>query len=206
MDEARLGAIDHCYFCGKPNTKVSKLIAGPGVAICDGCVTEAWFTLIKGYGPSMQIAPGKTGSRCSFCSLERTPQATRKGARICSDCIELCKRIIGQGSPPKTEPTSGERTCSFCARPQEAASKLVAGPGVHICNFCVIDAVAVVEQGATTNHVSAEALEDETDDDEACSFCGKPVAEVASVAYGPRVRICDECLDLCVEITAEEPV
>jgi hypothetical protein len=27
-----------CSFCGKPHTDVAKLIAGPGVYICDGCV------------------------------------------------------------------------------------------------------------------------------------------------------------------------
>jgi len=28
-----------CSFCGKPHTGVAKLVAGPGVYICDGCVT-----------------------------------------------------------------------------------------------------------------------------------------------------------------------
>jgi hypothetical protein len=27
-----------CSFCGKPNTQVAKLVAGPGVYICDECV------------------------------------------------------------------------------------------------------------------------------------------------------------------------
>jgi hypothetical protein len=27
-----------CSFCGKPHTDVGKLVAGPGVYICDGCV------------------------------------------------------------------------------------------------------------------------------------------------------------------------
>jgi hypothetical protein len=27
-----------CSFCGKPNTDVERLVAGPGVYICDGCV------------------------------------------------------------------------------------------------------------------------------------------------------------------------
>lgn len=31
-------AIALCSFCLKPNTEVSKLIAGPGVFICDECV------------------------------------------------------------------------------------------------------------------------------------------------------------------------
>ncbi|WP_153348968.1 ClpX C4-type zinc finger protein [Nocardia aurantia] len=28
----------HCSFCGKPHTTVAKLVAGPGVYICDECV------------------------------------------------------------------------------------------------------------------------------------------------------------------------
>lgn len=28
-----------CSFCGKPNTQVAKLVAGPGVYICDECVS-----------------------------------------------------------------------------------------------------------------------------------------------------------------------
>lgn len=32
-------ATTNCSFCGKPNTEVKKIIAGPGVKICDQCVT-----------------------------------------------------------------------------------------------------------------------------------------------------------------------
>ena len=28
----------HCSFCGKDNTRVNRLVAGPGVYICDECV------------------------------------------------------------------------------------------------------------------------------------------------------------------------
>ncbi len=31
--------IASCSFCGKPNTEVATLVAGPGVYICDECVT-----------------------------------------------------------------------------------------------------------------------------------------------------------------------
>lgn len=30
-----------CSFCGRPDTEVAKLVAGPGVYICDGCVQLA---------------------------------------------------------------------------------------------------------------------------------------------------------------------
>ena len=38
----------------------------------------------------------------------------------------------------------------------------------------------------------------------ACSFCGKGQDEVRKLIAGPTVYICDECIDLCNDIIAEE--
>ncbi len=45
--------------------------------------------------------------------------------------------------------------------------------------------------------------EDSTDD-LLCSFCGKSQDEVKKLIAGPSVYICDECIQLCNEIIAEE--
>ena len=39
-----------------------------------------------------------------------------------------------------------------------------------------------------------------------CSFCGKAYAEVAAIVCGrtPSVSICNECVELCTEIIAED--
>ena len=37
-----------------------------------------------------------------------------------------------------------------------------------------------------------------------CSFCGKTQHEVRKVIAGPTVYICDECVELCVDIIGEE--
>ena len=37
-----------------------------------------------------------------------------------------------------------------------------------------------------------------------CSFCGKTQDEVRKLVAGPSVYICDECVDLCVDILTEE--
>jgi len=37
-----------------------------------------------------------------------------------------------------------------------------------------------------------------------CSFCGKSQKQVKKLIAGPGVYICDECIDLCVEIIEEE--
>jgi len=37
-----------------------------------------------------------------------------------------------------------------------------------------------------------------------CSFCGKAQEEVKKLIAGPAVYICDECIELCKDIIAEE--
>ncbi|UCF82845.1 MAG: ATP-dependent Clp protease ATP-binding subunit ClpX [Desulfobacteraceae bacterium] len=44
----------------------------------------------------------------------------------------------------------------------------------------------------------------DTSDDLMCSFCGKSQDEVKKLIAGPSVYICDECIQLCNEIIAEE--
>jgi hypothetical protein len=36
-----------------------------------------------------------------------------------------------------------------------------------------------------------------------CSFCGQPKANVSKIIAGPAVNICNECVDICVEIIAD---
>lgn len=45
---------------------------------------------------------------------------------------------------------------------------------------------------------------DEADKTLQCSFCGKLQDQVRKLVAGPAVYICDECIDLCNEIIAEE--
>ena len=39
-----------------------------------------------------------------------------------------------------------------------------------------------------------------------CSFCTKGLTEVKKMIAGPRVVICNECVDLCVEILNDSKV
>lgn len=38
-----------------------------------------------------------------------------------------------------------------------------------------------------------------------CSFCGRGEGEVRKIIAGPKVHICDVCVELCNDILAEEP-
>ena len=37
-----------------------------------------------------------------------------------------------------------------------------------------------------------------------CSFCGKNQKEVKKLIAGPTVFVCDECVELCMDIIKEE--
>jgi hypothetical protein len=41
---------------------------------------------------------------------------------------------------------------------------------------------------------------------EKCSFCGKSARQVRKLISGPDVRICNECVGLCVSILDEESI
>jgi ATP-dependent protease Clp ATPase subunit len=81
------GDLLRCSFCERPQKQVAKLIAGPGVYICSGCVA-----LARGW-PS---APDP-GRSCSFCGwwAPRTRRVVVKGSTaICEQCLDLCDEII----------------------------------------------------------------------------------------------------------------
>ena len=46
--------------------------------------------------------------------------------------------------------------------------------------------------------------EDESKSTLFCSFCGKSQHEVRKLIAGPTVFICDECVELCMDIIREE--
>ena len=79
--------------------------------------------------------------------------------------------------------------CSFCGRAQKDVAKLVAGPGVYICNGCV---------------ALARSWDPLPSPGRSCSFCGRWSPEAGRVTGRGSVAICDQCLDLCDEIIAEE--
>ncbi|MEM8994979.1 MAG: ClpX C4-type zinc finger protein, partial [Acidobacteriota bacterium] len=43
-----------------------------------------------------------------------------------------------------------------------------------------------------------------SDDTLRCSFCNKSQREVKKLIAGPAVFICDECVDICLDIIAED--
>jgi len=112
-----------CRFCGRGQAETRKLIAGPGVYICDGCVGVAEGVISSGspaetpIGPVRAVPEQEGLARCSFCGklrvqvagLAAMPAGTRAGpfmlesghqfsgpASICDQCVSLCNEIIAE--------------------------------------------------------------------------------------------------------------
>jgi ClpX C4-type zinc finger protein len=103
-----------CTFCGKTQKRVRKLIAGPHVYICDGCVTLAETVISSGQPASTALGSMNAVPehllrlRCSFCGKDRgqapglaampagTGHKSPEFAAICSECLALCGEIIAE--------------------------------------------------------------------------------------------------------------
>jgi len=99
-------------------------------------------------------------------------------------------------------------SCSFCGKSQKQVTKLIAGPGVFICDACVSHAHMVIAGHGQTASTPIATIQQVSDDAEAeqCSFCRKHRHQVSAMASAGDMRIiCDECLELCEEIVSEEP-
>jgi hypothetical protein len=88
-----------CSWCDRPPSEVEKLVAGPNVYICDGCVTAAGRVergTAKSGSPLKLAKPGSR-ERCTFC--HKRPSDTRElvtgpAAHICSECLRMCREIM----------------------------------------------------------------------------------------------------------------
>jgi bacterioferritin-associated ferredoxin len=94
-----------CTFCGRPENIVAKLIAGPGVYICDACVALADQRLsqivssVK--GKPATPANKRTKTRCSFCRKPVTPDRPvfdAPAASICAPCLDVARQILADSS------------------------------------------------------------------------------------------------------------
>ncbi len=95
--------------------------------------------------------------------------------------------------------------CSFCGKSRPQVRKLIAGPGVYICDQCISKADQVIATGGVAaTPLSAVKSIGEDITTVKCSFCGKRRYQVSGLAAAARAAICAECLALCHEITAEE--
>jgi hypothetical protein len=118
LKDAAAGAV--CAFCGREDVDARRLIAGPGLFICQRCVDLAAEVLAEGQDrcddgrttiASVHGADAK--ARCGFCGKRRShvggmveaptrpavgkgARRRRSGVRICAACVALCGEIIAE--------------------------------------------------------------------------------------------------------------
>ena len=88
-----------CSFCYKKQYDVSKLIAGPAVFICNECVDDCSSALGKREptGSITMIISKAAEAKCSFCGRGPIEVGGIVGvptARICDQCIKICRDIL----------------------------------------------------------------------------------------------------------------
>jgi ATP-dependent protease Clp ATPase subunit len=89
-----------CSFCGKSARRVAHLVRGPGVDICNECVTVAVEEIEKleserGRSNDDSLLPGPP--LCSFCgkSAGRVAHLVRgPGVDICNECVTVAVEEI----------------------------------------------------------------------------------------------------------------
>ena len=93
------GELQSCSFCGRDQTRVKTLVAGPGVFVCGGCISRAHTALATGKAivtPEVtirQVRDDARAERCSWCGKRRyevPAMASAGGDRICAECLRLC--------------------------------------------------------------------------------------------------------------------
>ena len=205
-------AEDACSFCGAPRRELDKLLAGPGpVFICGGCVARA--TAVIAGEPAdhtpMHLVAAEDDPTCTFCGSGSGPggamaEADAGSPRICARCAATCRRIVQDDKPDRAKVRRNTRVrCSFCNISQVDTRRIIAGPGVYICEGCVGTARTVAVSSAPAKGQRQVVLRPAGAEDHPCKFCSKASADVESMVKGGRGRICNECLDLCEAIIEE---
>ena len=161
-------------------------------------------------------------ARADYQHAIRRLHAAGGSLREIAEALRLSHQRVHQIIDEAAEPTRpwwrrrGRRwrgpagPCSFCGRSRQQGARLIAGPGVFICERCVAQASRLAGGAPLDEQVEVPLRVEPADSQLKCSFCGKRTGQVrrvvASMPGGKPAQvtaICDECLALCEEILAE---
>lgn len=151
-------------------------------------------------------------ARADYHHAIRRLHAAGGSLREIAEALRLSHQRVHQIAAGREEEPAGP--CSFCGRWREECAKLIAGPGVYICERCVAQASGLAAGAAAGDRSEAPMVLEPPGSETRCSFCGKEARQVEHLVAGgaaaapgamsgPAARICRECLDLCLEILAD---
>ena len=94
------------------------------------------------------------GVRCCFCFSSQHNVAkliVGTGCTICGDCVELCLKLINEGSSRVAADRDKDLRCSFCSKPTTEIVNLVSATAAKICNECLELCVEIISEGPGSN-------------------------------------------------------
>jgi hypothetical protein len=159
-------------------------------------------------------------AQVSYQHAIRRLHASGASLREIADALGLSYQRVHQIVAPSSgkgalKDAQADATCGFCGC--ESAGRLIAGPGLFICERCVDLAGGVLAEGRERcDERTRIASVDRADARARCGFCGRRRSHVEAMAEAPTrppvgkaaqrrrggVRICSACVSLCGEILA----
>ncbi len=169
-----------CTFCGKSQGDIRNLIAGPTVYICNECIKVCQNLISK-----------ETGDFPTTPTLAKT--AVKLGLELKSARRwALITRFLA---------TLTNLGCSLRGRGSRRRSTSVIIPR-NLCRRAIL--LAHELKHLPENDQESSPTTKRHQRDLCCSFCGQTQDDVLKVVGGPAAYICDECIELCQDIIAEE--
>ena len=141
-------------------------------------------------------------ARADYHHAIRRLHAAGGSLREIAEALRLSHQRVHQIVGGRDEEPAGP--CSFCGRSREECEKLIAGPGVFICERCVARASGLAGGQAAEERAEPPMLLEPPGSEVRCGFCGLEARRARRLVAAGDARICDRCLTLSEEILAEQ--
>src|SRR5690242_14621156 len=87
----------HCSFCGKPSTEVERLVAGPGVHICNECIGLANAIIAEYRGRTAELRLPVWESLSDEQMLEHIPRVAKVADQVEADLRSWVQELRRRG-------------------------------------------------------------------------------------------------------------
>ncbi|MGM0366783.1 MAG: ATP-dependent Clp protease ATP-binding subunit ClpX [Actinomycetota bacterium] len=139
-----------CSFCGKSQNQVKKLIAGPGVYVCDECIDLCNEILEEELGEEKELDFSKLPKPSEIYSVLNDYVVGQHSAKkLLSVAVYNHYKRIKYGGNPRKDDVELQKSNILLMGPTGCGKTLLAQTLARILNvpFCIADATALTEAG-----------------------------------------------------------